>query len=307
VGILLVALGHNHIAAHDKATLWKLIFSFHLPLFLFLSGVTLNAKSPRAAILPRIHALLKPAAFIGLLIFAKDILLHRDAFESLKNVLFATGPTLPSDQPIWYLPHLFLAVSFTAFIVNIFNFTKLQYFFVCLALLVTSRITAVSPQGLPWSIDLLPFSVACLLAGYSLRMMVLTINPKLIHALIISAVFLTAQIFTGEFLDLNSRIMPSIIGILLLCLGTAATISVTKILPEQLRTFFAYFGKASLFILLVHQPIDAIVSNLVLRHVEIKSIAAALGLLAGISVGLAIYEGTKRYSLIAALFASNRK
>ncbi|MEO7862090.1 MAG: acyltransferase family protein [Nitrospirales bacterium] len=39
LGILLVVFGHNWIVLHEKGELFRVIFSFHVPLFFFLSGI----------------------------------------------------------------------------------------------------------------------------------------------------------------------------------------------------------------------------------------------------------------------------
>jgi fucose 4-O-acetylase-like acetyltransferase len=45
IGIILVVLGHNWIIRTEKGELFRIIFSFHMPLFFFLSGVLFKAQS----------------------------------------------------------------------------------------------------------------------------------------------------------------------------------------------------------------------------------------------------------------------
>jgi fucose 4-O-acetylase-like acetyltransferase len=44
-GIILVVLGHNWIITHNHGELYRIIFSFHMPLFFFLSGVVFKNNS----------------------------------------------------------------------------------------------------------------------------------------------------------------------------------------------------------------------------------------------------------------------
>ena len=59
--ILLVVLGHNPLVWEEKGELYRVIFSFHMPLFFFLSGVFLNPdKGWGDTVREKTDALLKP-------------------------------------------------------------------------------------------------------------------------------------------------------------------------------------------------------------------------------------------------------
>jgi fucose 4-O-acetylase-like acetyltransferase len=44
IGILLVVFGHNSIVVDEKRELFNVMYSFHMPLFFFLSGLFFNAE-----------------------------------------------------------------------------------------------------------------------------------------------------------------------------------------------------------------------------------------------------------------------
>src|SRR5690348_12784027 len=44
IGIFFVVLGHNWLSTHEKSELSRVIFSFHMPLFFFLSGIFLRTS-----------------------------------------------------------------------------------------------------------------------------------------------------------------------------------------------------------------------------------------------------------------------
>ena len=63
IGILLVVMGHNDFAVVSPF-LYKLIYSFHMPLFFFLSGYFLNSATGFwPFVKKRFNALLKPFFF----------------------------------------------------------------------------------------------------------------------------------------------------------------------------------------------------------------------------------------------------
>jgi fucose 4-O-acetylase-like acetyltransferase len=307
IGIILVALGHNWIPSHEKGELWKAIFSFHMPLFLFLSGVTLNAANPKFAFLPRVHALLKPAAFIGTLIIAKDIALHGVFLKSMYNVMYATGATLPSNQPLWYLPHIFLAISLSTLIINASNFKREKILAFLVALLILSETIPLCSTGLPWSIDILPFSTAIILAGYAAQHDVRLYKPKKTTAIFFIIIFLSLQYIFDSYMDLSARKLPNTADLIIAGIGIAATISISKIITGPALRSLAYIGKASLFILLIHQPIDTVATNMARHLASNNYLAATIGLLTGICAGILLYAGTQRFKILRALLSNQSR
>ncbi len=78
IGIILIVFGHNWIVLHEKGELFRMIFSFHVPLFFFLSGIFLKASTQfRGFLLSRADSLLKPyfvvLAVLGALSLLADI------------------------------------------------------------------------------------------------------------------------------------------------------------------------------------------------------------------------------------------
>jgi polysaccharide biosynthesis protein PslL len=71
IGIILVVLGHNWIVLHEKNDLFRVIFSFHVPLFFFISGLFLKDREGiKDFLISKSDSLLKPyfvvLIFIGL-------------------------------------------------------------------------------------------------------------------------------------------------------------------------------------------------------------------------------------------------
>lgn len=77
IGILLVVFGHNWLVLHDKGEAYRVIVSFHIPLFVFLSGVFLHPdRSFSSVVRSRADALLKPYFFVMACIGLVTVLRH---------------------------------------------------------------------------------------------------------------------------------------------------------------------------------------------------------------------------------------
>jgi len=118
IGILLVVLGHNDFG-YISPFGYKLIYSFHMPLFFFLSGYFFNpALSFVSFFKKRFNALLKPYLFTIFLIYfvsvSFDNMSFKIALQRIVKALYGAGYYMDWVQ-LWFLPHLFV-VSLYAFI-----------------------------------------------------------------------------------------------------------------------------------------------------------------------------------------------
>ena len=118
IGILLVVLGHNDFEVISVFA-QRLIYSFHMPLFFFLSGYFLNTAIPFFEFIKkRSNTLLKPFLFTVLLIYFTSVSFEKMGFNTAitrtVKSLYGSGHYLDWVQ-LWFLPHLF-AVSLYAFL-----------------------------------------------------------------------------------------------------------------------------------------------------------------------------------------------
>lgn len=128
-GILLVVLGHS---GEDIPYLSKWIYSFHMPLFIFISGYLLDYTSKNGIeninclsfIKKKIKRLLIPYVVISSLAYVPKYLLGKFALRPLELNLksYIHGFIYPWDNPIiffWFLPTLFFIMLITIFLVKI--------------------------------------------------------------------------------------------------------------------------------------------------------------------------------------------
>lgn len=125
-GILLVVMGHS-LYQHEDCFLHKWIYSFHMPLFMFLSGYLLNyglakreislaeinIRGRHGFVISKIKRLLIPYMLISTFAYFPKVLLSRFAARPIEASWENWGRMLlyPWDNAIiffWFLPTLFL-------------------------------------------------------------------------------------------------------------------------------------------------------------------------------------------------------
>ncbi|MBT3468581.1 MAG: acyltransferase family protein [Opitutae bacterium] len=197
LGILLVVAGHNP-ASTSGSTAKLLIFSFHIPLFFFLSGYFHRQSEPIATdIMQRAKRLLIPYGLTGLLfIFYKALqnspdFYERDLWQLLGGVLWGAGGSgTPVSflywPPVWFLTSLFITQSCFSLLqlkmVKTVMLTRIVIFTVFLFLgiyylqhwgrnyvYIDNSPIVPNETGLPWNFDLLPITLFYYWLGWEIR------------------------------------------------------------------------------------------------------------------------------------------
>ena len=111
IGILLVVLGHNDFALVSPFA-YKVIYSFHMPLFFFLSGYFINPSVGFwEFIKKRFNSLLKPYLFTIFMIYFVSVSFEKMGFQTaifrITKSLYGSGYYIDWVQ-LWFLPHLFV-------------------------------------------------------------------------------------------------------------------------------------------------------------------------------------------------------
>jgi polysaccharide biosynthesis protein PslL len=284
IGILLVVFGHNWIVNHDPGELFRIVFSFHVPLFFFMSGLFLKPSDGlKQFIFKRADTLLKPywsfLFFIGILkLFNPFSTSKQTSWEYFLGVLYGTGPTIEGIS-LWFLPHLFIssigamivlhlarnwgkrelglgAISGLFLILGI-QFIKLFWHIDTHAFSPIDKMFSMTHQlpGLPLSFDLILISSAFILLGFLLRNRVQAITFNLSLFSIATMLFCLLHIEFNETIDLNMRLYSHpLISTLQAMLGIYITLLASAGLQqyEILRRPLIYIGSGSLFILIFH-------------------------------------------------------
>ena len=199
-GMICVVLGHLSPAFPIE----KLLYSFHIPLFFFLSGlVTKESKNNRSVLKKLIMNILVPfliwdaLSFVVSLVFLQD-----DLLTCIYRALFLNG--LRSwNAPIWFLLVLFL----TKTLYVLFHKIHIPNFITIIVMIAVSPF--ISPlKSFPFLINLVPLSMAFLLIGVESRKIFIEnkwdiVQTKSVYKVIMAALSFILLIVFGLFLNIR--------------------------------------------------------------------------------------------------------
>jgi fucose 4-O-acetylase-like acetyltransferase len=331
IGIILVVLGHNWTVLQEKGELFRVIYSFHLPLFFFLSGMFLKDSVQLGKFaLSRADALLKPCFIVLVLLGIAEMLFPHlvplaatTPLAYFSGVLYASAPTI-AWAPLWFLPHLFVASLLSLAILRAtlaLPKNRPAWLWLIAAGLLATGIVLIDRfwqiataklsfmgldhlPGLPWSLDLSFISSAFMLAGFLLRSRVAAMRFSPAGFLVSAAAFAALHCFFDVTMDLGLRTYGSpLISTLQAALGIYIILCGSSLLQRHaaLRRPLGYIGSGSLFILLFHYVTQGR-TFLVLSHViQNDVLVGAASLAAGVLLPLLMLEAVRRQRHLAAL------
>ena len=279
IGIILVVMGHNDFALISPFA-HKWIYSFHMPMFFFMSGMFFKPDMPFwIFIQQRFHRVFKPFLvmlfflYFASLSFSKVSLVT--ASRRLLKAVYASGQYLDWVQ-LWFLPHLFVVSLFAYFFVRAFRhgvLFKIRWVILLIAYVVgVSGIHLFSPfrfnlfgkdfnlYGLPFSLDIVLVSGFFFLLAYELNQKSYASLLEHRWSLLISGLFLTFLVWYFPYkIDFNIRQFDSLlINTFEALLGILFILALSRQLEcvPVLSSLFTYVGRASLIILIFQVPIQ---------------------------------------------------
>jgi polysaccharide biosynthesis protein PslL len=326
IGILLVVLGHNDFEVISPFV-QRMIYSFHMPLFFFLSGYFINASVPFFDFFKkRFNALMKPFFFTIFLIYFTSVSFEKMGFNMaitrIVKSLYGSGHYLDWVQ-LWFLPHLF-AVSLYAFLF-IALVSRLRNRWAAWGILLATMAIAVpflnvfypfplsilgkdyELWGLPFSLDLVLVTGFFFILGHEVKQITSekTFDNWIFLAATGGIVLLLNILFPYE-IDFNIRLYESflvntteaILGILfVLALARQIELHTTR-----LASLFKYLGNISLIILLFHVPMQAFWAQKVVNVTDNFPLGIVVGFIMGVIGPILIYEIFIRFNPVASFW-----
>lgn len=281
IGILLVVLAHSDLALISPY-LHRFIYSFHVPLFFFLSGYFFNAQIPFGTFVrKRFNAVLKPYLFTIFLIYLVTISFTNMSFGTMlgrfAKSMYATGEYI-EWIPLWFLPSLFLTSLFSYFFYRLVLFHISNRNIRWLILLGLQAVGVIFVDafypftiaflgkeyelyGLPYSLDLVLLSGFFYMLGSEIRQISLdnALSKKWFLLLTGAGLILLNAAFSQR-VDISARVFESFpINTAEAILGILFTLALSKqieLTATRLASTLGYIGKTSLFILIFHAPIQ---------------------------------------------------
>lgn len=274
LAMFLVVYGHNF------PNMEKYIYSFHMPLFLCISGFFLTSFIDFSDIKERFVKIMIPYFIWSLVLFTFWIFLGKNFGESsklnlsvLKNfegIFYAQGGQRYMDWgiPMWFLPNIFMAYIFYYLSIRISS--KYSVFMILIFSMIGFLYSKIIHIPLPWSINVASISALFLLIGNRIYPILKSINKK--YALII--MFITFCI-NYLFFDLNIKIdmYRSIFGteFLFLLNGISGSIFILcffKVFPHF--KFLEILGKFTIVLLALQLLAMTIIKGFLYFILDIK-------------------------------------
>ena len=173
IGIILVTYAHIKEKGHDIA----IIYSFHLPMFFVIAGITLSTKSsPGEFIFKKIKGYLIPILFLDLLAFLVDIIfmlaLNQGNQITIEFIFNFISNVFSQYRlyPIWFVVALMVSVLFAYFVVKA---CKEKTWIVAIASVLVLAFAILydkfSHRQLPYNIDVAFFGTFFVLCGWLFR------------------------------------------------------------------------------------------------------------------------------------------
>ncbi len=213
ITIILVILGHT-TGNLDTPMYRRLIYSFHMPLFFFLSGMSTKPRALKSIgewksfIRKDILALLVPYVFFAF-IYAPF------TFDNVPRFLYGSWQMLGEAgtlTSLWFLTSLFVARMYCQIIVNLVEKTKVKNTKNILGLLAIPMFAVgfLLPEmanGYPWGLDTSFVAAGFILLGISLRERVLYFAQSKAWVLVLftvcsAAILAAGTLMRGDNLDL---------------------------------------------------------------------------------------------------------
>ena len=266
IGIMLIVLGHSSIPAN----IGKYIYSFHVPLFFFLSGYLFDIfkyKSYGEFLKKKIRSLLIPYAFFSLITYLFWVLLGRhfgddanlniNILKPFIGIFYSNGIDnwLQHATILWFITCLFVVENFFYFLTTYFRKDLVLF----LALTGFGIIGAIDnlymPIRLPWGMNIAFTAVVFYGVGNILKRRVsLNIFNSLSTKLIAFFVFVVSSIvfcFLNKRVDMNLNEFHNFFYFYISAMsGIFVCILMAQFIPHN--KIMSYMGNNSFIIMALH-------------------------------------------------------
>lgn len=286
IGILLVVLGH-HLSGFDRLTAW--IYSFHMPLFFVISGWLYSHKRPNdsmwAFATKKAKSLLYPYVVFSILIlvwkYTLYFLLGSVPEEGFREIWLKTV-TAYGYHALWFLPVLFFSeiiihkIESSACSAHI-DVLCYGSFAVC-GLVISEFLQSGMIRGLP-DYALRYIGKVCLAVMFSKIGILAERCMRCVHhkwrwLLFVGCAAISVGLFALNGLTNMSayRIGNYPIYVILGITGSMATILLTQLIGKS--SFFAFWGKNSLFVMATHMDFSIEIAYIILAQLHASDFLA---------------------------------
>lgn len=306
IGMVLVMLGHAQIPYVspfcDEISIQDVfLYSFHIPLFMFLSGLCFSDKDIKFSefFKKKFKSLIVPYIFFAIVSVAAQCVIdfvtnHSLSIHTLLNEVKAVTIQIRAHT-IWFLACLvFLELAFY-FIKKICNNHHFKIAIFTLIFLICGivyrKFVAIN---LPWNIDLVPMLMPFFAAGYCVKSVINSPLTKKHSLLFVLAVIINQGVnlinlkfFSPHFIDVYSNAYGNYILFFISAFsGIYAMVLFCKYFDGKMK-IFQYIGRNSLIFLGLHRFVFFI-ARMLLDKLNLSDIVTTVGWLFAIVITLAV-------------------
>ncbi|MDR5172641.1 acyltransferase family protein [Methylobacillus flagellatus] len=328
--MVLVVLGHNLGLWQTASKMGVFIYLFHMPLFFFITGLTLKLQEGKAYYVDKVISLIATYLILSIIMLPIISFFNPDAqlIDIVSGIFYGTGHTIQL-VPMWFIPCLALAVLITYLsnylLSNLEYFKKIslfsRYLIFALVLLVLGILSIKIPQhhfhtllawgnfedsGPLWSADVAIVGAAFIYFGGAFRLWIAAREIDqvpvvyLTSIVLISLVFMIAIMNLGAAVDLNFRkINEPGLAIPAMVLGIALIVSFSIIVTKLnfISKLLIIVGQSTLVILWLHNGLQNRFINLFMSPGPYSWILGfAIGLLVPVLIDVLIIKKCKLIS-----------
>lgn len=281
ISILLMIVGHNI----SDGVLRDFIYSFHMPLFIIVSGMFYKDKPLKNFMYDTIVKLFVPYIFCLLitdtvLLFEKTTFVGiikkwvEQFFYSISYVNKIKYSNVLQTGPLWFIPFLMCIKSVFYIIKKLVKNNKLYEYIICCGVTSVGIVLGLLGYWLPFSFDIALASIIFYYIGhilYSTKALNEVFRDKKI--ITIMSIIFVIGIFSGS-IELAVRSYPNLFAYLSAVCGSLVVLKFCSFLQTKKKfynRFFAWCGKNSLYILLIHY-IEKELLNFELLNINLRYI-----------------------------------
>ena len=291
--IILVIAGHM---GYTPSKVKLLLYIFHIPLFFFLSGMTLNVakyKSFFEFFARKLKTIVIPCFLMNISIFFIKSFILQPQFILKIDIIHFIKAMIVADRmhiyyQLWFLNVLFLAELVCYFAIK-YSDELYQYVIVFVVLILCGSLGKklyTMEFWLIWSFDLVPYATIFILSGYILRKNLTTLQSyfKLVYFLPVAAVSIICGVYNTRVDLYYQQINSTFLYLVAAFFGIWASFILFKNIPnisllekigENTLIYYAYHSPIVLYILdIIMEQLAArytgiFVSNYIIASVEL--------------------------------------
>ena len=260
IGILFVVIGHTGI----PLLLSKWIWSFHMPLFFFISGILFDkSRYPNLLLLlkRRIRTLIIPYLFFTIFVFSLAVIIKSSLIDTSYSQLYLGWDSIA----LWFLPILFLTEIFFYITIHFLRYRK-YLFRVILVFSFIGYILYKLKIHYPFKFEVVFIALFFYGIGYLYGNSIIlyfktkSFRIKLFYLILLFSITLFVSIILDIRLDLAFNVLGNyLISIPLALLGVIYIIFFSTFIYDYnikvLNNILLYLGRNTLVILSLHQII----------------------------------------------------